>query len=355
MANGLQTALKKLAAAHNERIEAAQKKVEAAEKFRNDGWLPAGKNNRHNGETPVLATWEDSTDVEEYVEPSVFLATVLAEDIERIDGGNAMIRRYDTRIDEDGEEFFITEKKSIYKSFELPCKKSFYTDSSGIILPPAQVLAHLGVYVEPVDVCEDDGEEEFPKASIRPEPVGPYIRKWAYDCFISPSQGRFERLLSQPRKAIDRHVVLAVSAAVNMAKADKKRAKADAIVHARKDAPEVDIATPAPVRERPTKVMTWKDRLASARRRKASEKKVCPERVAKISAHEKELVCLQKRLSAQTAEIKEIRHSWHGLVQGPKRTQFREEVLPRKLDQASDTRMEIVWIKEIIVSLKEGI
>lgn len=346
---------------------AAEASKKAAEVFVQTGFLPAGKWNASNGEAKVSI--RDGFILDEVVE-SVSVATAVAQTIENL-GGSAIVQRFETAIDvESGQEFFVTARKSFGGVIELPCKQSVWTDSKGYILPLKDVHMRMGLGFthshESVEAGSDELEEYelhllsleevdhgtftepdmvelsyrpgfgFRQDNVRPQdsvwitssdsseeekvssPKKAHKRMWAYEKAMTTGARAFQKLLETrgeklspeaKAKLVEKHVIAEIWKDENK-KAEAAEIAAE-ILAAKKEAPVVAPIVEDSSWESPVKVMTRKDRILAAKRRRANTAPAVPECPKKLAAKklcEKTIVEAQTKLSEITAELKTLKH-----------------------------------------------
>ena len=317
-----------------------QARKEASHSFRDAGFLPFGKWNVSNGETVVSI--RDGYVVDQ-ITSNVSDAVVSAQMTDNL-GGSAIVQRFDTFIDEGfGQEFFVTEKRN-FGGINLPCKKFVWTDSKGYILPLKDIHVRMGLgYTADASVCEvSEGEYSFSdkvELSYRPgngyredssrssetetyawkhtpdcsKTMGGCDRRWAYESAPTPAQKFFNQLLLNKGNApeADREKLATEQVRADAIKLQKAWGMVARLIGGQKEVPEVAPLVEDKTWESPVKVMTRADRVAAAKRRKATRIPVvvCAEKVAAKKVCDANIEEAKEKLS-------EIKSELDGLVPG---------------------------------------
>lgn len=316
-------------------LEAAQREYEEK------GFLGASDSVVSTGETTVSI--RDSF-VMNHVADSVSDAVLSAQTIENF-GGSAIIQRFETVVDaEFGQEFFVTETRD-FGGFDLPCKKSVWTDSKGIILPLKDIHARMGLggssdarmcivsevvhaqnetielSYRPGNGPRDDsvrssvktfhgfasleGFEDPKKAPSSQK--SPYARKWAYQAQKTAAMRKYEQVVShQDNVQVDKDKLIAADMRKD-AQAVEKAAKAIAELSAGQKVPVPVVPIVEDVSwESPVKTMSRADKVAAVLRHRKNRKPAVPIGHIKLAAKkdcEKNILTAKEKLTEIKAEL----------------------------------------------------
>jgi len=236
-----------------------------------------------------------------------------------------------------GVEFLRATKKAFGV---LPQAEPYYTDSRGIVVPPAEVLARMGA---------------LPTALRADAPV----RVWV-DCKDEPSQSpaarRFAHLRARENAPAPApaHESSAREIARDEASVEKRAKKRAAVLAARKPAREVfPVGEPTRVEFPPARIGSPRELAALARKRARKIPAVSPEAAARIAAHQAEIARLSGLISENVAEQKKLRPGT--LVPAPSkngRYEFSEIAKERLREKAREFRVLLTWERDALAETK---